>query len=288
MLRGPSELLHVHSPRSELLAQLTNAIVSIVYGDAIYPRAGTLGPRVQDDILLVIVHRGSATIAVDDDRLDVGPDTASLMLPGRREHYRFSSRETTHHGWIHFRVGGNDVDAILERCTQLPPTLPLPTTMARDMRMLTDLASDPTPRRQELAVLTASRMLFDYIGTAELREGTASPPPAPLERALGYIERHLDRPLELADVAGAAAVSRPHLIRLFQQHLGTTPVRYLWRRRDERGTCLLQKTDLSVAEIAERSGFRTGHHFSRRIHAATGLTPTQVRTRARRGRSLEA
>ena len=55
-------------------------------------------------------------------------------------------------------------------------------------------------------------------------------------------------------------------------------IAYLWERRAARGADLLLNTGLPIAAVAERCGFRTVHHFSRRIRQATGRPPGALRT----------
>ena len=81
----------------------------------------------------------------------------------------------------------------------------------------------------------------------------------------------------LADLAEIAGLSREYLIRLCRQKSGTTPLQLLWRYRLERALDLLQNSGLAFADIAERCGFTSYQHFSRRIHRETGQTPTQIR-----------
>ena len=84
-------------------------------------------------------------------------------------------------------------------------------------------------------------------------------------------------------VSTAAAVSPAHLIRLFRAQLNTTPMNYLWERRVAMGIELLLQTGLGVGEIANRCGFQTSQHFSRRVRQATGLTPLEVREQSWQG-----
>ena len=58
-------------------------------------------------------------------------------------------------------------------------------------------------------------------------------------------------------------------MRAFRAEHGTTPMAYLWERRTALGIDLLSHTGLPLKAVAERCGFRTTHHFSRRVRAAT-------------------
>jgi AraC family transcriptional regulator of arabinose operon len=93
------------------------------------------------------------------------------------------------------------------------------------------------------------------------------------------VRAHLgDAALTLADIAGAAHVTPAHLIRSFRAERGTTPMAYLWERRVALGVDLLANTGLPIATVAQRCGFRTAHHFSRRVRQATGLPPGALRS----------
>jgi hypothetical protein len=62
---------------------------------------------------------------------------------------------------------------------------------------------------------------------------------------------------------------------------------YLWQRRVALGVDLLTNTGLGVSAVAERCGFKTVHHLSRRIKQATGLPPAALRRAVgRRGHEL--
>ena len=86
-----------------------------------------------------------------------------------------------------------------------------------------------------------------------------------------------DPRLSLTEIAAAAHVTAAHLIRSFRAEHGVTPKAYLWQRRVAHGVDLLANTGLPLRAVAERCGFRTVHHFSRRVRQATGLPPATLR-----------
>lgn len=101
-----------------------------------------------------------------------------------------------------------------------------------------------------------------------------------MERIKEYIFAHLHEELTLTHLTRAAALSPAHLTRLFHSQVGQTPMEYVWQQRVKRGVELLEFTGLTVEQIALRCGFKTSYHFSRRVKAITGRTPTQIRRQA--------
>jgi AraC-like DNA-binding protein len=244
----------------------------VSFGEVTYPRGGTFGPRLQRSVQLVFVHEGSARVSVDDAELAVASGHAALLLPGRVEYFRFSPVVETRHSWVHFWSASSD-DALLRRLSDVRRVSPLSPTLSRLVRTL---LPEPDPAAP-LTVLRAFEILYRYVEDARV-EGSGRP--STVDAALTFVEEHLPDPLPVERVAAAANVSRPHLFRLFREHLGITPADYVWQRRVEYALELLRETGLPIAAVAQRAGFRTPKHLSRRVRAATGETPTAVRAAA--------
>lgn len=82
----------------------------------------------------------------------------------------------------------------------------------------------------------------------------------------------------LSRVSGA---SEAHFARSFKEAFGVPPHRYLLTRRIERAAALLRDTELSVTEIAMRTGWNSLGTFGRTFRDVTGESPGALRTRAR-------
>ena len=101
--------------------------------------------------------------------------------------------------------------------------------------------------------------------------------PRALLRIREYIEAHLMDNIELETLAVMAGLSKWHFARAFKQSIGSPPHFYLIRRRLERAQELLAESDLSLAQIALKSGFSDQSHFSRRFRMLFGITPRSFR-----------
>lgn len=98
-----------------------------------------------------------------------------------------------------------------------------------------------------------------------------------LARVLDLIESDLSEDLSLSILANAAGLSEYHFLRMFKQSTGVTPHQYVISQRIERAKELLQRTDMTITEIAYLLGFSTPAHFTHHFRRKTGATPSELR-----------
>lgn len=91
-------------------------------------------------------------------------------------------------------------------------------------------------------------------------------------------DRTPEGPLSAA-LAAALRTDYESLSRLFSQAEGRTLEKYFIALRLERVKALLQEGQLSIKEIAWRTGFSGVPHLSRQFKQLTGITPTLYRER---------
>jgi AraC-like DNA-binding protein len=242
--------------------------IRVSSGTVTYPPGGTLGPRRQADVQLVLLHAGSARVWVDGQMRRLAAGEVGLLLPGHRERFAFDSAVPTRHSWVQAGVPR-------ERFEGLPAALPLSPALDALVREAVATAASALPTARALLAHLAVAALWRYVGEAERRRPER---PRPVDEAQRFIHAHLDdRTLTLDRIAAAAHVTPAHLIRSFRAQHGTTPMAYLWERRVALGAELLANTGLPIATVAERCGFATAHHFSRRIKQGAGLSPGALR-----------
>jgi AraC-like DNA-binding protein len=106
-----------------------------------------------------------------------------------------------------------------------------------------------------------------------------APPARHLLRAKDLADARYTEPIEVADMAGAAALSKAHFSREFRRTFGESPHHYLLTRRLERAAALLRMTDWTVAEICFSIGLRSLGSFTTSFKRAFGETPTEYRAK---------
>ena len=101
--------------------------------------------------------------------------------------------------------------------------------------------------------------------------------PERLRNAVDYMDTNLSRPLSLECIAQQACLSKYHFSREFKKYIGMSPIRFMMNRRICLATLLLQNKELSISNVATRSGFYDQSEFTKWFKKATGFTPSWYR-----------
>ncbi|WP_354266923.1 AraC family transcriptional regulator [Bradyrhizobium sp. I1.7.5] len=127
-----------------------------------------------------------------------------------------------------------------------------------------------------LAIITHLLGLYGEVSPSRTRR-TIALSKWRLKRAVEFIEAHLDTPVALADLAGAAGLSSMHFAAQFRAATGIRPHEYLLRRRIARAQTMLATTDMPIVELALTVGFSSQAHFTVVFKRLSGLTPLRWR-----------
>ncbi len=104
-----------------------------------------------------------------------------------------------------------------------------------------------------------------------------------IARAMEFMNRHLQRPVTLEEIAVAAAASRSQLSLIFHRKLGLSPIAYLEKLRMERARQMLELTTHPIKHIARAVGYEDPKYFVKRFKIVVGVTPRGYRRGAGEG-----
>ena len=100
-----------------------------------------------------------------------------------------------------------------------------------------------------------------------------------LGKALNAIHQSPESPWTLESLAEKAFMSRSTFADTFSKNVGITPMKYLTKWRMSRARHMLKTTQLSVAHIAEKSGYDSEAAFRKAYRNTLGEPPGTVRSK---------
>ena len=92
-----------------------------------------------------------------------------------------------------------------------------------------------------------------------------------------YLQEHLSEELSLSVLAEEFHLNPQYISQLFKNEIGVNFLTYLTGIRMEKAKKLLLSSSLSVAEVAERSGYADYRVFTKVFKKSEGVTPSQYR-----------
>ena len=108
---------------------------------------------------------------------------------------------------------------------------------------------------------------------------------ATVSRALRYIHEGALDDGSVDELADRLGMTGRHLLRLFDDHLGTSPVAVAQTRRVHFARNLIEQTSLPMTRIALAAGFGSVRRFNVLVKQTFKRTPTEMRQRAGTGAS---
>lgn len=260
-----------------------------MHGLAVYPPGGAIEPRTLRDYEFVYLLDGSAAWRVDGSLQRIRPGMVTLMRPGMREAWDFDRQRQSRHHFIHFQIDRHGARLPAQASW---PLLRVPPVDNLFGPLFAHLAQCLVHRGAwwEARAQAAMRLILLAFLSGEdgfIRDDNPDLP-VTVQRVLDQVLRSWEadgrcRAWSLTDLARLGGCSPGHLGRLFKGALGVGPVLAVRRLRLERAAALITSSDLPLAEIARRSGFRSAFHFSRCFRHLHRLTPSAFRKRKRAG-----
>ncbi|MBC8136395.1 MAG: helix-turn-helix transcriptional regulator [Fibrella sp.] len=98
-------------------------------------------------------------------------------------------------------------------------------------------------------------------------------------QALALIHQHWEHPWTVEVLAGRVAMSRSTFATRFTLYVGVSPLRYVTRWRMQQAGRLLRNSNMTLAQIATRVGYKSEMAFGRVFKQWMGVAPGRYRHR---------
>lgn len=101
-----------------------------------------------------------------------------------------------------------------------------------------------------------------------------------VEHALQFISLNYDK-ISINDIANYVGINRSYLSTIFKEELNVSPQEFLIDFRLRKAVDLLEQTNMSVQEIANKIGYQNSCSFSKTFKKFYGDSPTDYRLKVR-------
>ena len=249
------------------------------------------GTHAHDFLVLIHVERGHGPMHVDDRELDLGPGDVLLIAPGAVVTPPDDRVADDAAMWaVFFPVDAVDPAGAAPLVSWRAHPLLAPfagghggaqrLTVPADERPawraeLQSLASELAERRDGAgeAVRAHLTLLLVRLGRLEVDVPGALADRPVLAAVFDVVERRFAEPITPREIAADIGLTPGHLTTLVGRETGRTVGRWLTERRMREARRLLVTTDLTVAAVAGRVGYRDPGYFVRRFRREHGVPP---------------
>lgn len=100
-----------------------------------------------------------------------------------------------------------------------------------------------------------------------------------VRQTLYFIEFNLDTKINLTELALKHNVSAPYLSSLFKKEVGTTIVKYVNKQRIDRAVNLLNRSSLSIQDVAIYVGIYDQNYFTKVFKKEVGMSPSDYKNK---------
>jgi len=229
------------------------------------------------DIWIVLQGRGS--LRVNQNNYDLSAGFAFCLRPGDSVYGRHDPASPIRAFAFHFQ----------NTFPPLPSADRFPSHRRfQDIALLESLTEratsplSPTPDRLRTGELACATLLSIFYELKEVDSGDQER----LERCAQSIRREPGQQTRIPEMARRCGMSEGHFSRRFKEMYGSSPNRFRLEARIVRARQLLGQSRLTLAEIAEATGFHDEMHFSRIFHREAGTPPGAYR-KAAQARSVQ-
>jgi AraC-like DNA-binding protein len=229
--------------------------------------------------VLAICLKSKATVSVDNYLINISPGDAILIFPYQYHNYHKIQSPDILWLFITFEMSAYETLEDLKNCRiQLSP---------KTWELLDDLLQFYKIDRKNSnlgknELLFRASLVLNEIATnkRDLKtvQNEVGNPKTELIKEIGhYIRTNFDQPLSSEDIANQFHISQSHLRRLFKDMVGISLGKYVRRSRIQHAASLIDSTNYSFTEIADRCGFDSLYSFSRTFKTELGHSPSNYR-----------
>ena len=250
--------------------------ISVKYVETENPSTKKRRSHIHDVCEIYVNLSGDVSFMVEDLIYPISYGDIIISRPFEYHHCIYHSSEIHKHFWILFSSAGNEklLDVFFKREAGVGNHLILPPEELEDF--ITHCHKMTQACESESQKYYNFFKLIDFLQKAKLNDITKNKRLPDVTHAISYINKNIDQPITVADVAKSVHVSVNTLERHFKESINLSPRTYMQKKRLANAARLLAEGS-SVTEASEKSGFSDYSWFIALFKKTYGITPLQYK-----------
>lgn len=98
-----------------------------------------------------------------------------------------------------------------------------------------------------------------------------------IETALKYMQSNVTNKISLSDIAQQINLSEEHFIRIFEESLHISPMKYYSRLKIEASIGMLGNPNYTISEISKKLNYSSQFHYSKQFKQFMQISPSEFR-----------
>ena len=263
---------------------------SYIYDGWIAPKVTWEGvPHYHEDIEIMTIKEGKVAYLVNGRELLLNAGD-TIVVNSNQIHYNLCVGEVAKYviAIINPRILANSVAVEMQAIKPITDNPDIPYLRFRYINEYTEQIRDliydlPKVRHDPFAITMQFYQIWDiirkqaeYLGATK-EDAASDPRMQSFKTMMHFISNNYQEPITLGDIAASGNVSKSLCNTLFHQYVGESPINYLMHFRSRKVAELLRSGNLSMSEIAARTGFGGVSYMSETFRKFFERSPREYR-----------
>lgn len=239
------------------------------------------------DICEIYVHlAGDVTFVVENNIYAVSYGDIIITRPYENHHALYHNKNWQEHYCLFFHSDGNEYlfDPFFKR-EPGKNNLIVPNDQAKG-KIISFCNTLLNKKLSELEKNLIFLNLIDIIGNSRKADSSSSELPDILIKSIDYISKNISRQITIKELAEINHISIATLERVFKEHIGFTPSKYILNQRLSLAESMLREEN-SVSDTANACGFSDDSTFIQTFKKSFGMTPLKYSKHSKRAFALK-
>ena len=249
------------------------------FGHSVTAPSHTYGPAVRPYYLLHYILKGKGEYHIDHNIYQLSAGQGFFIEPNRQTLYKADAQEPWTYIWIGF--SGDEADKIIN---SLGLSSSMPIFRCDNSKLLQECIFNMLHHEQNTLENSYYRLSMFYRFISAIAASNHDGIPVSegnsyVEQAISYIHHHIAEPMQVEKVARYVGLNRTYFCKIFKEHTGTSPLKYIQNFRLTKAQHLLESSLLPVETIAYSCGYQCSESLIRIFRRKYGASPAAYRKR---------